>query len=111
MTFKRAIYASTLAAGVGLAGLFGVGLGTASANPDHSATRRTGPLWTDQHDNQWRGGRSRTCSRPPRLGHRGIDQAATTTSRSTGTASRSIRCSTGATTAWGFWFLGQWIPL
>ena len=33
MTFTRAIYASTLAAGVGLAGLFGVGLGTASADP------------------------------------------------------------------------------
>ena len=33
MTFKRAIYASTLAAGVGLAGAFGVGLGTASADP------------------------------------------------------------------------------
>src|SRR3978361_569249 len=33
MTFKRAVYASTLAAGVGLAGLFGVGLGTASAQP------------------------------------------------------------------------------
>jgi hypothetical protein len=32
MTFKRAIYASTLAAGVGIAGL-GVGLGTASAEP------------------------------------------------------------------------------
>ena len=30
MTFKRAIYASTLAAGVGLAGLVGVGLGTAA---------------------------------------------------------------------------------
>jgi hypothetical protein len=33
MTFKRVIYASTLAAGVGIAGLVGVGLGTASAEP------------------------------------------------------------------------------
>jgi hypothetical protein len=33
MTFKRVACASTLAAGVGLAGLFGVGLGTASADP------------------------------------------------------------------------------
>ena len=33
MTFTRAIYASTLAAGIGLAGLVGVGVGTASADP------------------------------------------------------------------------------
>jgi hypothetical protein len=32
MTFKRAVYASTLAAGVGLAGLIGIGLGTALAD-------------------------------------------------------------------------------
>ena len=33
MTFKRVLCASTLAAGVGVAGLLGVGLGTASADP------------------------------------------------------------------------------
>ena len=33
MTFTRAIYASSLAAGIGLAGLVGVGVGTASADP------------------------------------------------------------------------------
>jgi hypothetical protein len=31
MAYKRAMYASTLAAGIGLAGLFGVGLESAAA--------------------------------------------------------------------------------
>ena len=45
MTFKRAVYASILAAGVGLTGLSGVGLGTASADPGQcniSEERRLG---------------------------------------------------------------------
>ncbi len=55
MTFKRVACASTLAAGVGLAGLFGVGLGSASANPgratrqaSHRADRTTAGTTTVQ---------------------------------------------------------------
>lgn len=33
MSFKRSLSASALAAGIGFAGLFGIGLGTASADP------------------------------------------------------------------------------
>jgi hypothetical protein len=33
MNFKRALTASTLTAGIGLAGLFGIGLGAANADP------------------------------------------------------------------------------
>jgi multidrug efflux pump subunit AcrA (membrane-fusion protein) len=40
MTFKRALSASELAGGIGIAGLFGIGLGTASADPGRVATAR-----------------------------------------------------------------------
>ena len=56
MAFKRALSASALAAGIGVAGLFGVGLGTSNADPwgcdrpgtppcgDHRDDRGPGPV-------------------------------------------------------------------
>jgi hypothetical protein len=59
MMFKRALCASTLAAGVGLAGLLGVGLSTASADPGPGCNAPgKPPCGQDWHNNnnQWNNG-------------------------------------------------------
>jgi hypothetical protein len=68
---KRMVCASMLAAGVGVAGLFGVGLGAASAQPGPPCNAPGVPACQDNND--WQG--------------RGIDQGATIISPSCTTAS------------------------
>ncbi len=124
MTFKRVACASTLAAGVGLAGLFGVGLATASADPgcnapgrppcgpDHNGNNNNGSNWNndgpgnnngpgDYHggpgQSDWHG--------------RGIDQGRQDHQpfNWNGVQVNPVPAGNGA--GWGFWFLGMWIPL
>ena len=111
MTFKRAMYASTLAAGVGLAGLFGVGLGTASADPGPqcNAPGRP-PCGQDQHDNQGRGD-DRGGPAPMDWNHRGIDQGRGDHQPFNWNGQQVNPVFDGGHNGWGFWFLGQWIPL
>jgi hypothetical protein len=92
MSFKRALSASALAAGIGVAGLFGIGLGTASADPwgcdrpgspacgDHRDDRGPGPVDFDHQPFNWNG-------------------------------QQVYPVPAGNGNGWGFWFLGQWIPL
>jgi hypothetical protein len=113
MTFKRAMYASTLAAGVGLAGLFGVGLGTASADPGPqcNAPNRP-PCGQDQHNNQ---GPDRGDNRGPGQGAdwhgRGIDQGRQDHQPFNWNGQQVTPMPAGNGAGWGFWFLGMWIPL
>lgn len=86
MTFKRAIQASALAAGVGLKGLFGVGLDTASADPGQRTC--PGRLAAPR--------RRPGAQRPPAL-------------RLAGQQVTPIPAGNGA--GGGFWFLGTWVPL
>ena len=72
MNLKRMVCASTLAAGVGVAGLFGVGLGTAGADPGQPCggpnawqCQNHGPQDNDRHDNG---------PAPADWQHRGVDQ-------------------------------------
>jgi hypothetical protein len=111
MTFKRAIYASTLAAGVGLAGLFGVGLGTASADPGPqcNAPGRP-PCGQDQHDNRGPGD-DRGGPAPMDWNHRGIDQGRNDHQPFNWNGQQVNPVFDRGHNAWGFWFLGQWIPL
>jgi hypothetical protein len=56
MSFKRALSASALAAGIGAAGLFGLGLGTASADPwgcDRPGTPSCGDHRDDRGPGDW----------------------------------------------------------
>jgi hypothetical protein len=102
MSFKRALSASALAAGIGVAGLLGVGLGTASADPlgcdrpgqpacgDHRDDRGPGPV-------DWHG--------------RGIDQARGDHQPFNWNGQQVYPVPAGDGNGWGFWFLGMWIPL
>jgi hypothetical protein len=128
MTFKRAICASTLTAGVGLAGLFGLGLGTASADfgPDCNAPGRP-PCGQDQHwnnqgpDNHWNQGQDNRWNQGPGNNFggpgpvdwhgRGIDQGRFD-HQPFNWNGQQVNPMLGADgQSWGFWFLGMWIPL
>ncbi|MBJ7338570.1 hypothetical protein [Mycolicibacterium sp.] len=122
MTFKRAAYVSTLAAGVGLAGLFGVGLGTASADPGQqcNAPNRP-PCAQDQHDNngqwqgnndQWHGDNDRgPGNAPANWQNRGVDQGRQDHQPFNWNGQQVTPLPAGNGQGWGFWFGPVWIPL
>ena len=109
MNLKRMVCASTLAAGVATAGLFGVGLGTAGADPGHHAAdrmlgsaRTTGPrtttgTTTDPHP--WTGSTA------------AVDQGRQDHQPFMWNGQRVDPLPAGNGDGWGFWFLGQWIRL
>jgi hypothetical protein len=122
MTFNRAIYAATLAAGVGLAGLFGVGLGTASADPGQQCSAPNaqfcGPdqhrdnQGPDQHrDDQRPGDNHGPAPTPGDWHNRGIDQGRQDHQPFNWNGQLVTPMPAGNGAGWGFWFLGMWIPL
>lgn len=110
MTFKRAMYASTLAAGVGLAGLFGVGLGTASADPGQPCNAPGAPACQNQNRNDWGHDNDRGPA-PVDWQHRGVDQARNDHQPFNWNGQQVTPMPAGNGAGWGFWFLGTWIPL
>jgi hypothetical protein len=107
MTFKRALSVSALAAGIGFAGLFGVGLGTASADPwgcDRPGTPPCGDHRDDHRDD--RGGPA-----PVDWHGRGVDQGRFDHQPFNWMGQQVNPVPSGDGNGWGFWFLGQWIPL
>lgn len=108
MTFKRAVYASTLAAGVGLTGLLGVGLGTASANPGQCNMPGQPPCGQDQHDN-W--GHDNDNRAPVDWQHRGVDQGRQDHQPFNWNGQQVTPLPAGNGAGWGFWFGPVWIPL
>lgn len=99
MAFKRALSVSTLAAGIGVAGLFGIGLGTANADPGPGCGGPGAPQ----------------CGQPgPGPGgwnNRGIDQGRGDHQPFNWNGQQVTPMPAGDGHGWGFWFLGQWIPL
>jgi hypothetical protein len=114
MNLKRMVCASTLAAGVGVAGLFGVGLSTAGADPGQPCGAPNAPA----------------CQRQPAAGPQNNGPAPQNNRpgpndwqnhdinqgrqdhqpfRYNGQQVQPMPAGNGA--GWGFWFLGQWIPL
>ncbi|GAC1648896.1 MAG: hypothetical protein NVS4B6_23880 [Mycobacterium sp.] len=99
MSFKRALSVSMLAGGIGIAGIFGLGTGTASADP-----------WG--------------CDRPPACGdprddhgpgpvdwhNRGVDQGRFDHQPFDWNGKQVYPVSAGDGNGPGFWVLGQWIP-
>jgi len=113
MTIKRAIYASTLAAGVGLAGLLGAGLGTASADPGgpHPTCNAPGaPPCQDHRDNGGHGD-NRGGPAPMDWHGRGIDQGRFDHQPFDWNGQQVTPMSAGNGAGWGFWFMGTWVPL
>jgi hypothetical protein len=113
MTFKRAVYASTLAAGVGLAGLFGVGLGTAAADPGQPCNAPGAPACgQDQHRNDQ--GRNDNRGPAPAQANwqgRGIDLGRQDHQPFNWNGQQVNPVFDQGHNGWGFWFLGLWIPL
>jgi hypothetical protein len=113
MTFKRAVYASTLAAGVGLAGLFGAGLGTASANPGQCNAPGQPPCGQDQHDNRGQNGNPGQNENrgPVDWQGRGVDQGRQDHQPFNWNGQQVTPLPAGNGAGWGFWFGPVWIPL
>ena len=109
MTFTRAIYASTLAAGIGLAGLVGVGVGTASADPWGPPCNAPGAQRCDDHHDD--GNRDRGGPAPVAWQHRGIDQGRGDHQAFNWNGQQVTPMPAGNGPGWGFWFGGNWIPL
>lgn len=110
MNLKRMVYASTTAVGIGAAALFG--LGGATANADPGPCGGPGPQncqgphdgWNNGRDNGWNGG-------PVDWQHRNIDQARRDHQPFNWNGQWVQPMPAGNGVGWGFWFLGQWIPL
>ncbi len=122
MTLKRVLCASTMAAGIGVAGLFGMGLSTASADPGQqcNAPGRP-PCGQDQHWNQGPGdnrgpGNNNNWNGPGGPGpvdwnHRGIDQGRQDHQPFNWNGHQVYPVPAGNGQGWGFWFGPFWIPL
>ena len=109
MTFKRALCASTLAAGVGIAGMLGTGLGSAAADPGQqcNAPNRP-PCGQDRHDDRGRDDRGPDHDD---WHNRGVDQGRFDHQPFNWNGQLVTPMPAGNGAGWGFWFLGMWIPL
>ena len=118
MTFKRAVCASTIAAGIGIAGVFGIG--TASADPGWGCDR-PGGFSCGNPDNRGPGDwhnrgpdavdwRNRGPD-PVDWHNRGIDQGRWDHQPFNWNGQEVMPVPAGDGNGWGFWFLGMWIPL
>ncbi|MBJ7464542.1 MAG: hypothetical protein JHD38_12980 [Mycolicibacterium sp.] len=103
MSLARRTAAPILAGGIALAGLLGVGLGTASADPGRPCGQPNaqacapGPQNNGPQNNNWQG--------------RNIDQARNDHQPFMHNGQRVEPMRAGNGDGWGFWFLGQWIRL
>ncbi|MCF6388138.1 hypothetical protein L2K20_14260 [Mycobacterium sp. MBM] len=96
MSLSRRTAVPILAGGVALAGLFGVGLGTANAEPGRPCGQPDTQTCAPQN-NDWR--------------QRGIDQARNDHQPFMHNGQRVEPMRAGNGDGWGFWFLGHWIRL
>ena len=109
MSFKRAIYASALAAGIGLAGLVGIVVGTAPADSWGAPCNAPGAQRCDDHHDDWN--RDRGGPAPVDWQHRGIDQGRGDHQPFNWNGQQVTPMPAGNGPGWGFWFGGIWIPL
>jgi hypothetical protein len=108
MTFTRTLGVSTLAAGLGVAGLLGVGLGTASADPwsgpGQGCDRPGAPPCGRDYPDDWRNG-------PVDWHNRGINEGRNDHQPFNWNGQQVDPVFDQGRNAWGFWFLNQWIPM
>ncbi|EHB54856.1 hypothetical protein MycrhDRAFT_2050 [Mycolicibacterium rhodesiae JS60] len=106
MNLKRMVFAATAAAGIGAAGLFGLGIGTASADPGQQCG---GPNngWCNNGPNN----NGPNNNGPVDWQHRGVNQGRQDHQPFNWNGQWVQPMPAGNGHGWGFWFLGQWIPL
>jgi len=101
MKIKRIVTASTLAAGIGVAGIFGVGLAGANADPGRSGSDFHSNVqavdWHDDRGGDWHG--------------RGIDDGRRDHQPFNWNGQMVNPVFDGGRHAWGFWVGPIWIPL
>src|SRR6185312_17382724 len=98
MNLKRMAGAAVLAAGIGIGGLLGTGIGTASANPGPPCDAPNAPCQpAPPGPNDWQ--------------HRDINQARGDHQPFMYNGQRVEPTPAGNGDGWGFWFLGRWMPL
>ena len=106
MNVKRVVCASTLAAGVGVAGLFGVGVGSAAADPGQPCggphAPVCGPAQPGRHDGP---------QQPVDWRQRGVDAGRRDHQPFNWNGQQVTPMPAGNGAGWGFWFLNQWIPM
>lgn len=117
MNIKRIAYASTLTAGIGLAGLFGVGIGTASADPGQPCGGPNAPQCQPAPNNGPNNGPNNAPNNGPNNNapagwqNRGINQGRQDHAPFNYNGQQVQPLPAGNGDGWGFWFLGQWIRL
>ncbi|MBX7435110.1 hypothetical protein JDV09_23855 [Mycobacterium sp. Y57] len=99
MNLTRRVGASLVAGGVAAAGLFGLGLGTANANPDQRCGVPNTPACQGApvQNNGWQ--------------NRNIDAGRQDHQPFNYSGRLVTPMKAGNGDGWGFWFLGQWIRL
>ena len=99
MLLTRRTAAPILAGGIALAGLLGLGLSTAGADPGRPCGQPNAQACAPapQNNNNWQG--------------RNMDQARNDHQPFTHNGQRVEPMRAGNGDGWGFWFLGQWIRL
>lgn len=111
MNLKRMMYASAAAAGIGAAGLFGLGIGTASADPGQPCGGWNASACQPGPDNGQGGWQYDNNNGPADWRHRGIDHGRQDHRPFNWNGQWVQPMPAGNGFGWGFWFLGQWIPL
>ncbi len=108
MNFKRSIGATILAGGVGLAAVLGLGLGSAAAQPGGCGAPNTPACGPNQPGGPNQVGPSQPG---PNWQARGINQGRQDHQPFNWNGQQVTPMPAGNGAGWGFWFLGQWIPL
>lgn len=105
MSFKRTVGVSIMAAGIGLSGLLGIGLGTAAADPGPGCDRPGTPQCGEHRDD------NRGPAGPADWQNRGVDQGRQDHRPFNWNGQQVTPMPAADGRGWGFWFLGTWIPL
>jgi hypothetical protein len=117
MNLKRMLCASSLAVGVGLTGLLGVGAGTANADPGQPCGAPKAPVCQQGPQQDGRGGPRQDGQGgpqqgpPPDVAQRGIDQGRQDHRPFMYGGQQVDPVFDNNHNGWGFWFFGMWIPL
>lgn len=111
MNLKRTIGTATLATGVGVASLFGVGLGTAAADPGQPCGGPNAQSCQNGSPQGHNGHQNGPAQAAGDWQHRGIDQGRQDHSPFQYNGQRVEPMRAGNGDGWGFWFLGKWIRL
>lgn len=101
MLFKKSVGVAAMAAAIGVSGVLGLGIGTASADPGPGCDRPGAPC---EH-------RDDRGPQPDQWHGRGIDQGRRDHQPFDWNGQRVTPMPAGDGHGWGFWFLGTWIPL